>query len=208
MMPLLGILAYLGLKGTARVVDALDNEDMKRRTTNIDELGNVVQGGNVGQQYYNGEKTYTWTEYDRLGNPHNLTIGINSRKVYADSFKLKAIREKPKDEENRRQAIANGQLAYNKWYSKFNRRCLTEISTGKIISCLAIYYDDDGNKVYRKWYVPKNLTSNKDYNKTETGDFGIVISKEEYDKLNINKGYGSYSTLPTDDKVERILAKW
>ena len=83
---LIELLAWLGLKGIATTMDAIEESRSKRNSTFIDKKGNVCSFGRGGEYYINGEQTYRWTEIDKYGYGHDLTIGMHSGKVYRDSF--------------------------------------------------------------------------------------------------------------------------
>ena len=86
MLGLLGVLGFLGALGISGTKCAIENEQSKNETLRIDENGNRVCYDRVGRELYNGEKTYQHTRYDRYGNRHTYTVGVNSKKIYADSF--------------------------------------------------------------------------------------------------------------------------
>lgn len=70
----------------------------KRNTTALDSNGNVTCIGRTGKYYVNGEETYRWTQEDKYGNRHDLTIGVNSGKVYRDNFDDEVKRMSANDE--------------------------------------------------------------------------------------------------------------
>ena len=112
---LVEMLALLGLKGVASVGRAVDDAKTKRNTTALDSNGNVTCIGRTGKYYVNGEETYRWTQEDKYGNRHDLTIGVNSGKVYRDNFDDEVKRMSANDEKNKQWSLSHGYLAYNKY---------------------------------------------------------------------------------------------
>ena len=98
---LVEMLALLGLQGVASVGRAVDDAKTKRNTTALDSNGNVTCIGRTGKYYVNGEETYRWTQEDKYGNRHDLTIGVNSGKVYRDNFDDEVRRMSANDEKNK-----------------------------------------------------------------------------------------------------------
>ena len=198
MLGLLGVLGFLGALGISGTKCAIENEQSKNETLRIDENGNRVCYDRVGRELYNGEKTYQHTRYDRYGNRHTYTVGVNSKKIYADSFDRRIAEMRRIDEGNKEIALRFGDLAYNKYDPIFDRMVTTEMSTGKVIACLYKHSSDKGME-YRKFYFNNPNPSSLDYDKTAIGDEGIIITEEEYEKL---KPVGAtYSNLPSDPQV-------
>lgn len=198
MLGLLGVLGFLGALGISGTKCAIENEQSKNETMRIDENGNRVCYDRVGNKLFNGEKTYKHTRYDRYGNRHTYTVGVSSKKIYADSFDRRVAEMRKLEEGNREMALKRGKLAYNKYDPRFDNLVTTEISTGKVIACL---YDHkkDGKTEYRKFYFNNPNSNRWDYNKTAIGDEGVIITEEEYKKLDIVGG--TYSCLPSDFDV-------
>ena len=73
------------------------------------------------------------------------------------------------------------------------------MSTGKVIACLFKSILNDGTTEYRKFYCNNPNPNGWDYNKTTTGDEGIIITEEEYKKLDVVGA--TYSNLPSDFDV-------
>lgn len=199
MLGLLGVLGFLGALGISGTKCAIENEQSKNETLRIDENGNRVCYDRVGRELYNGEKTYQHTRYDRYGNRHTYTVGVNSKKIYADSFDRRIAEMRKFEEENKKVALRYGKLAYNKFDPRFNRLVTTEMSTGKVIACLFKSILNDGTTEYRKFYCNNPNPNGWDYNKTTTGDEGIIITEEEYKKLDVVGA--TYSNLPSDFDV-------
>lgn len=199
MLGLLGVLGFLGALGISGTKCAIENEQSKNETMRIDENGNRVCYDRVGHELYNGEKTYQHTRYDRYGNRHTYTVGVNSKKIYADSFDRRVAKMRKFEEENKKVALRYGKLAYNKFDPRFNRLVTTEMSTGKVIACLFKSILNDGTTEYRKFYCNNPNPNSLDYDKTAIGDEGIIITEEEYEKLKTVGG--TYSILPSDPQV-------
>lgn len=199
MLGLLGVLGFLGALGISGTKCTIENEQSKNETMRIDENGNRVCYDRVGNELYDGEKTYQHTRYDRYGNRHTYTIGVNSKKIYADSFDRRVAEMRKLEGGNREMALKRGKLAYNKYDPRFDNLVTTETSTGKVIACLFKTILNDGTTEYRKFYFNNPNPSSLDYNKTATGDEGIIITEEEYKKLDIVGA--TYSNLPSDFDV-------
>ena len=122
---LVEMLALLGLKGVASVGRAVDDAKTKRNTTALDSNGNVTCIGRTGKYYVNGEETYRWTQEDKYGNRHDLTIGVNSGKVYRDNFDDEVKRMSANDEKYKQWSLSHGYLAYNKYDPRFRRNVTT-----------------------------------------------------------------------------------
>lgn len=191
------------LKAICGIGRTVENEKSKRDTAKLTPEGYVRSIGRTGQVYYNGEQTYEWTERDKYGRSHNLTIGCNSGKVYSDSYD-RWMQRMIEDAERRKQdAIKYKFGGYEDWDVRFDERVLRELSTGKIITCLREGTDIKTKKPeYRKWYLTDEVYrkyGKQAYNRTADGDMGIVISKEEFIKLGF---IGSPSKIPSDLEVE------
>lgn len=206
---LVELLALLGLKGVTGIGRAVDDAKSKRDTAKLDANGNVTCFGRTGKYYINGEETYRWTETDKYGNEHNLLIGVNSGKVYRDSYDFVAKRAEETSEQNKQQSIKGGYLSYNKYDPRFDRYVTTEISTGKIIAALCEELDEHGRGekfykfYYKERYLPSGAFDRFSFDKTAPGDYGIEISEEEFNKLKIvTRTCGS---LPSDPQVKNKI---
>lgn len=180
---LVEMLALLGLKGVASVGRAVDDVKTKRNTTALDSNGNITCIGRTGKYYVNGEETYSWTQEDKYGNTHNLTIGVHSGKVYRDSFDERMRQENNKAKEKKVRAIKSGRPTYDKYNPMTQRVMATEVTTDKVIVCFGEFFNKKTKKTsYRKWYLQPG--QNK-YNcqSPASGDRGIEITEQEYKKL-------------------------
>lgn len=198
---LVEMLALLGLKGVASVGRAVDDAKTKRNSACIDTNGNICSVGRTGKYYVNGEETYRWTQEDKYGNRHDLTIGVNSGKVYRDDFDDEVRRGSANDEKNKQWSLNHGYLAYNKYDPRYRMAITTEISTGKPLAAVCRCYNNKTKEVrFYKFYLKKNRANDRsDYDKSAPGDYGIEISEDEYNKLNIpTKTCGE---IPDDPKV-------
>lgn len=86
-----------------------------------------------------------------------------------------------RDAEELKSAKKYGKLAYLKYHEMYPNRYTTEISTGKIIATI---YKIDSYGIYRKFYLKGNKRL---YGRTnaEEGDYGIPITRDEYQKYDI-----------------------
>lgn len=180
---LVEILTLLGLKGVASVGRAVEDMQSKKNSACIDSNGNVCSVGRTGKYYVNGEETYSWTQEDKYGNTHNLTIGVHSGKVYRDSFDERMRQENNKAKEEKVRAIKSGRPTYEKYNPITQRVMATEVTTDKVIICFGEFFNKKTKKTsYRKWYLQP--WQNK-YNcqSPAPGDRGIEITEKEYNKL-------------------------
>ena len=180
---LLELLGLLGLKGVASVGRAVEDMQSKKNSACIDANGNICSVGRTGKYYINGEETYRWTEYDKYGNQHNMNIGVNSGKVYTDSFDERMRQENNKAKEEKVRAIKSGRPTYDKYNPMTQRVMATEVTTDKVIVCFGEFFNKKTKTTsYRKWYLQPG--QNK-YNcqSPAPGDRGIEITEKEYKKL-------------------------
>ena len=195
-MGLLFTAAFIG----SGICCAISNADSKKNTYHRDSNGNAHWMDRKGTEYVNGEKLYPHAYTDQYGNWHSCMHGVQSGKTYYDSVDATVARMKPWDEERIAQAKAEGKnccLVYN---PIFEKSVSTEISTGKVITCLYKGTNDKtGVKSYRKFYFNPNTQKKWDYDRTEKGDYGIEITQAEYERL--NSWPSTYSTLPKDGQV-------
>ena len=204
---LVEILALLGLKGAASIGRAVEDTQSKKNSACIDAHGNICSVGRTGKYYINGEETYRWTEYDKYGNQHNMNIGVNSGKVYTDSFDDEVKMRTQSDEIEKQHMLKLGYLAYNKYDFRFRQPVTTEIATGKVIAALCIEHTEDHHAggYYKFYYKERTPHSSCDFDKSAIGDYGIKISKEEYDKLNIPDS--TCHCIPNDPNVANKLLR-
>lgn len=198
----LGILLYGVASAIAGISRAVENEQTKARSRRVNEKGQVVCYDSKMNRYINGEKTYQYTEYDKYNHPHALTIGCDSGKVYEDRHDRYQKRMDDWTKSSYDHAIEWGELAYTDYSDPRFDRVTREISTGKIITCLYETVSETRETEYRKFYLTDNLYKKfgkEAWQHTEEGDYGIVITREEYYKLGGNIAYTSH--IPSDDKV-------
>lgn len=206
-MVMLGALLYGAMSAVCGLGRAVDNERTKINTTHVNEKGQTEYYDRNCCRYINNEKVYKWTEHDKYGNAHVLTIGMSSGHVYNDTWDKIMAEDERKTKESYEDAIRRGQLSYID-YSDYRFACTTgitkEISTGKVINCLSeIYNSKTCKKEYRKWYVTDAALKEHGkfaYKFTAKGDRGIVITKEEYWKLGGKCNY-NMAHLPSDSAV-------
>lgn len=199
---MLGTLLFLGAVGISGICCSVDNYKTKKDTTKIDKNGNITYYDRNGQDYINHEKVYRRTQYGEYNQEHHQIVGVRSGIVYDDDYDRMTKLDRETSERNKRESMARGKLTYDNYDPRFRRKVTTEIGTGKVIACL--YKGENlktGEPEYRKFYVKDN-PGKTDYYKTVPGDFGIIITEEEYDKI---QKFGSYSTIPTDFNVVQKL---
>ena len=123
---------------------------------------------------------------------------------YNDTWDKIMAEDERKTKESYEDAIRRGELSYTD-YSDYrfasNSGVTKEISTGKVINCLdEVYNLTTRKKEYRKWYVTEAALKEHGkyaYKNTAKGDYGIVITKEEYWKLGGKCAFNMAHT-PTD----------
>lgn len=115
-------------------------------------------------------------------------MGRISGKIYHNSRDDEIERESKWDLRNLEISKEYGNLAYMKYDPTYKQSLTTEISTSRVIA--ALWEDYDGN--YRKFYL-KGHPYRPD--ESDPDDLGIIITKEEYEKLNIIGG--THSKVPT-----------
>lgn len=196
---LLGTLIFFGACIGSGIIAANENYDIKKSSSYRDKNGNLRYRDRLGKSYANDEQVFKETRYDEYGHAHDLTVGYKTGKVYSDDYDRKLDLERKMDEERRQDAIKRGNYGYMRFLPADWREHPAEVSTGKFISC--IYYD--GVDEYRKFY-----TFDERYfrNGSLPGDYGVVITKEEYDNLDLYLGY-AMRKLPAKDVLTELGAK-
>lgn len=187
-----GTLILGSLLGISKIKDIIDNKDVMSTPINHLDNGTPVYMNNNLETYIDKEKVVTKTTRDINGDLYCIRVGEKSGKVYNDPVQNELKNEEKRDKENLEFSKKLGLLAYRKYNQKYKRPLTTEISTGKVI--VALYKCAKLGK-YRKFYLKENCTS---YRESAPGDFGVLISKEEYDKLNI---IGSHAEVPNTDTL-------
>lgn len=207
---MLGALLFLGALGVSGVLALKDNIDSLSEPVGQLKDGTPTYMDRKGKEYINGEPTRHESVLDEFGHWHEYDIGVNSGKIYRDSFRKFMEEQRRYDNQNLENSKKRKKLAYEKYDPRFDRNITTEISTGKLISVL---YESPSENIYRKFYHPDKIYKvcydptvprekygfhlwplNVDYNQSMEGDFGIPISKEEYAKLDIL--FGSHGHCP------------
>ena len=196
-MFLLGFLAALGISGTKC---AIEDSQIKRESRTIDEKGNVHYYDRQLRDYINGERVERIETKDANGVTLYSTVGMNSHKVYETCYGRNEQIQFEMSEQNKQRAIEYGNLAYEQYNPYFERFVTTEIATGRTITCLFKNISKDGKYEYRKWYYNSVYQGKYDYNTTLKDDYGIIITKEEYEKLN-SLCSASHSHIPSDYNV-------
>lgn len=165
----------------------IDNAQAKSAPFMTYKDGTQVFHDRKGRPFVNGERCCEKYEPDEYGNYHTLLVGIVSGKIYHNSRDDEIERESKWDLRNLEISKEYGNLAYMKYDPTYKQSLTTEISTGRVIA--ALFEDYDGN--YRKFYLKGHPYRP---NESAPDDLGIIITKEEYEKLNIIGG--SHSKVP------------
>ena len=165
-----------------------------------DSEGRAVYMDTSRNKYINGEKVISKFDY-KTG--VESEVGSRTGTVYFNSrdSKAKIMREQY---DNRRlyEAEKEGKLACKLWHPEYDQFLTTELSTGKIIVCL---YEDIYTGECRKFYYKggyERFISNGCFMNSKPGDMGIVITKEEYDKL-YNREQ-TCATIPRWETCEKL----
>lgn len=166
----------------------LDNRAAMKGAFMTYKDGTQVFHDRKGRPFVNGELCCEKYEPDEYGNYHTLLVGTVSGKIYHNSRDDEIERESKWDLRNLEISKEYGNLAYMKYDPTYKQSLTTEISTGRVIA--ALFEDYDGN--YRKFYL-KGHPYRPD--ESDPDDLGIIITKEEYEKLNIIGG--THSKVPT-----------
>jgi len=183
---MVGVLITGLIFGAAAIGAAVENEKIKKEPYRHLNDGTPVYIDRKCQDWINGEKIVATYDYQ---NKKLVYAGQKSGRVYIDPQANQLDRMYKISEENKAKAIANGELAYIKYEPKADRFFTCEISTGKYVSRLE-GSGVSGNKPYKKFYLPPDSFYNP--GKVADGDDGIIITKEEFWKLNINGSHRTY----------------
>ena len=182
-------LIYGLVYGGAAIGRAVDNHQMKKYSFKYTENGEPMWIDRKCNTYINGERVIPKFVRSRQD---LIYVGQRSGKVYFDPQEAKIKRMEKISNENMEHAKEKGKLAYDKWYPQCERMLSTEISTGKPLAYVKAY---EARNLYRKFYLKKIPNSIHSMIVTEPGDFGVPISKEEYEKLKyIGDHYGCLDT--------------
>ena len=163
-----------------------DNVETKNMAASATDKGFIRTIDRHGRAMYNGEYVYTKTIEDGYGNSHEYVIGQNTGTVYDDykNWFYKDIEES--DRKYLEIEKRNGFLAYLKYNYHYGKRITTEISTGKPIAYLI---KNERKGCYRKVYLPDIKPGEHHYLfEGEENDYGIPITKREFNLLNIPGG--------------------
>ena len=185
--------AALTVSGICAFKDDIVTKADSRR---VDDKGNVSYYDRRGNRYINGERIRRTYFVDENGKTHFVEKGADTGKIYRDKYQEVVNYYDKENAERKKEAIEFGFSGYLAYVKEFDYAQLgfTEISTGKIIACLFSWKDE-----YRKFYWNHKGISTKE---TDMGDYGIKITKKEYDDLMANTN-GLVACLPSDRKVYR-----
>ncbi len=155
-------------------------ENINIKSDPVDHLkdGTPIYIDRHNNQYANGEKIIA--KYDYV-EQKLVFVGQRSGKVYIDPEANK--REKIREQSNFHLNLAKeyNELAYLEYHDKLKQRVTCEIATGRFIAQLEKTYDG----IYRKYYLSDNPLF--PFSVTED-DPGVVITEEEFDRLDISDG--------------------
>lgn len=188
----LGLFLSALLGGTRVVGRAIKNKQMKDYSYKINENGEETWLDFDCNQYVNGEKLVGKLERKPDGQLYRLEVGKFSGKVYVDPYENTMSRMDKENIERKKSSEKYGLLTYEKYHREYHCSISTEISTDKIITCI---YGRNDKKIYRKWYLGQQKPDK--YNNRplpDEDDFGVPITKEEYEKL--ERGMHTYAHIP------------
>lgn len=155
-------------------------ENINIKSDPVDHLkdGTPIYIDRNNNQYANGEKIIAKYDYVQQ---KLVFVGQRSGKVYIDPEANK--REKIREQSNFHLNLAKeyNELAYLEYHDKLKQRVTCEIATGRFIAQLEKTYDG----IYRKYYLSDNPLF--PFSVTED-DPGVVITEEEFDRLDISDG--------------------
>lgn len=179
----LGLLIGLGVKLFADGAYAISDMQYRSTPCGTAQNGEPYYMGRDGKCYAaNGERMVLRTAIDAQGRRYNRTVGERTGKVYFDKEKTFQDQADAENERSRKEAIERGRLAYGyrdrSLPFPLQQKVTKEISTGKYIA--RIEYNRF-KKEFRKYYLKRN--ANFPFEVAD-GDKGIVITKEEFEKLN------------------------
>lgn len=177
----LGLLISGLIFGGAAISAGIDNANMMKEPYRHLDDGTPVYLDRKCQEWVNGEKIVATYDYQ---NKKLVYAGNKSGRVYLDPEENQKRRMDAMSEEYKDNAIKLGLLAYRKYDHRVKRFITCEISTGKYIARL------QGNKYggeCRKFYLPSNYESYTLYKSAE-GDEGVIITEDEFCRLNIVGG--------------------
>lgn len=202
---MLGALLFLGALGISGMKATYDDYEMKKISQRVDEKGNVHYYDRQCRDYINGERVQRVETQDPNGVTLYSTVGMTTNKVYDTSYGRGMQQLLAMSESNKQDEIKRGRLAYSQFNPYFGQFVTTEIATGRTITCLfAGENKKTGECFYKKWYYRPECQGKYDYRNTVDGDYGIDITQEEYQKLNIRCG-GSHRNIPSDYSVSTKL---
>lgn len=178
---------WLAILGTRDIKESKDkNEALSEPPYIAPETGQPVYRDHRFRLYgKNGEKLEPRYLHAPNGSLRIQQVGTQSGTVYEDDYLRKLKFKKSQEKDNLEKAKEKGELAYLKYYENYGRFLTTEISTDKIIVALEeISYKG----IYRKFYHKSTQIGKYSVTYSEPDDFGVPITKYEYDKLNILGG--------------------
>lgn len=204
---MLGTLLFFGVLGISGIKAAHDNYEMRKISRKADKDGNVHYMDRHCNDYINGERVQRVETTDKNGVKLYSTVGMSSGRVYDTAYGRGTRQIFEYSENNKRMAIEFGKSAYSQYNPYFETFVTTEIATGRTITCVCCYDNCKTKKRgYKKWYFRPECQGKYDWNRTVKGDYGIDITEEEYNKLNIIDR--KHATIPSDFSVFEELVGW
>lgn len=187
----LGLLLGLGVTLVGKIAYGISDAQYRSTPTGTTQNGEPYYMGRDAKCYAaNGERMVLQTAVDARGNRYSITVGERTGKVYFDREKTFQDKADSENDKSRKEAIEKGYLAYayrDRTLPFFNQEKVTkEISTGKYIARITYRPHE---KEFRKYYLKPN--ANFPFEAAD-GDEGILITKEEFEKLNFWGGHHIY----------------
>lgn len=196
--------ALLGLCVIGGAAIKVCSENAYWATHPVDQIdGKPVTLDRHCQRNVCGEQTWIKIECDEFGNCHTREIGRKTGRIYFDDFDKKIAQWTRKNEAAKQRAIEEDKSVYEAYDWRFDKYVCVEISTGKTLCAL---YGDDDRGLYRKWYIPdrvynmhpeyyqqgwntcSRMNLNCNIGQEEKNDWGVPITKVEYDRLKLEGG--------------------
>lgn len=192
----------LGLRGVCEVHNYIDNQETMKRTTRIDKNGNVLYFDNDYHPYINGEKVYRGYYKDQYGNEHHTQVGLNSGKVYSDSYDEVLQIKLESDRRELEFAKKLNLKARRKWHydKKFTKQVTTEFGTEKIIANLYQHISMSNKEYYKEYW-----NGNEYFDTVVMGDGKLIpITEEEFKLLDVSGGSHKVITTRSNIMEERL----
>ena len=194
----IGLLVF-GIAAIGSGISCIKDDYVSRKdSAYYDNNGYLTSYDRKGNEYKNGERVVKRSKKDKSGKSHSYLIGVESGKIYEDNYAKEMEYRNKVDQKTLKFCKEHNYKAACLYNEYFGMPVTTELETGKIIACLWERKNlETQESEYRKFYV-KSDARPSEYNKTEEGDMGIIISKEEFSSLNC---LGTHTRYPSDSDV-------